>query len=80
MNGRVCLAEPTVIEGPMGVTRLVFEFKCNRGHRSEQRHPPGTKYDDHPYIVCPECKETINRAWLIFACPEKAGKNVGSGS
>ena len=73
MSVRSCLVEPSITEGSMGATRTVFEFKCPKGHRSEERYPPGTSYETHGHILCPEClkADVVNRAYLIFACPEK---------
>ena len=75
MSVRSCLAEQTITEVlmPGGV---IFEFKCQKAHVTEQRFPPGTSYDAHPQIICPVCpKGVIERAYLIFACPEYKKKH-----
>jgi hypothetical protein len=77
---RSCLAEPPVIEDVMGATRVIFEFKCRHGHVTEQRFPPGTSYDSHPHIICMKCPQgVIERAYLIFACPEREKKSDATG-
>ena len=72
MTVRSCLAEPPSIwtEASMPPTRIVFEFKCPNGHVTEEKYPPGTSYDAHPHIICPQCKDKLVRAYIIFACPE----------
>jgi len=59
---------------------VIFEFKCPKGHVTERRFPPGTKYDDHPHIICMKCPQgVIERAYLIFACPEREKKSDATG-
>jgi hypothetical protein len=80
MTVQSCLAERPVPEVAMGATRLIFEFKCRFGHKTEQRFPPGTSYDAHPHIICMKCPQgVIERAYLIFACPEREKKSDVTG-
>jgi hypothetical protein len=51
---------------------MVFDYKCDAGHKLSKNFPPRTEYDKHAQLICPEClkADKTNWAYLIFAYPE----------
>ena len=56
--------------------RVVFDYKCSKGHETEELFPPGTSYDSRSQLLCPTClaEGHPNDAYLMWASPEKWGK------
>jgi hypothetical protein len=55
---------------------IIFEYKCEHGHKSSQVYPWRTPYDKHAQKICLECQKAglVKWAYLIFACPEPPEK------
>ena len=54
---------------PMGATRGLFKYKCEKGHVTTKSYPLGTRIDDYDETTCKEClgRGELKTAYIVFA-------------
>lgn len=59
--------------------KLVYTFKCDRGHVTERVFPPGTRVDDNDETTCDECLKSsvVATAYVVWIHSQTKGQPNG---